>query len=110
MDHRCVAGHQSKVNSYANNLSEAVEVKRGSVATEVIDYTDYVAKKAHDLAVLVSGRLSSVVLPEIEGSASDVSAKTQREYPPLYAELRNSLQRIDSSLRQIEDMVQRAEL
>lgn len=91
----------------ANQLCTAHE--RQPVAVEVMNYAQNLAGRAQTLAERLNGKLHTVMTSETP-RACVASLKDGAEYPPLFSDLRNSFQGIDSALDSIEYALSRTEL
>lgn len=82
---------------------------RQTVASEVTEFAQSLANRAQSLAERVEGKLNSVMTSAAPRDCGDACSPSV-EYPPLFSELRNSLQGIEASLNTIEYALSRTEL
>ena len=93
---------------YNENISSAKAV-RESVAQEIIQFASRLSEMSEGLVARVQGKLQPVMLSDRPCGTVE-KAREPREYPPLFEELRNRLQIIENSLRNIEGAISRTEL
>lgn len=88
--------------------STVKEPKQRTIAKEIVEFCNTLATTSEECTSRVAVVLSSVALnaPPI----CDLNEKSQAEYPPLFAELRSALQRIEKSITLINDNLDRTEL
>jgi len=93
-----------------NETRDTKETRVSSAAAqEIIEYTSRLADISGKLATRVHDRLISVMLP-IRPQPFDEALVQQREYPPLFDELRSRLRNIEDALNCIDSAISRAEL
>lgn len=93
-----------------NHKNEALcAAAQQPVSNEVMVFVEMLAKRAQNLAERVNGKLHSVMTSEMPRTC-DGAIKDGREYPPLFSELRNNFNTIESALDSIEYAMQRTEL
>lgn len=92
-----------------------VVAARKSVATEVVEHAAHLAKRAQASAERANQVLQPVMItdglvdgPVPEGAIS--SAQKEREYPPMFAELRANLLTIENAINSINYALSRTEL
>ncbi len=83
---------------------------RQPVSAEVAQFAQNLANRAQALAERVNGKLHSVMTSETPRACGGAIAKDSVEYPPLFSDMRNSFQGIDSALDSIEYALSRTEL
>jgi len=82
---------------------------RPPIAVAVLTSVQHLAERAQTLAERINAKLSSVMTSE--QTCNDVSRpKDSIEYPPLFSDLRNSIQVIESALNSIENALSHTEL
>lgn len=82
---------------------------RQPVAAEVTQFAQNLSQRATSLAERVNGKLHPVMTSDYPRECGKV-AKDSVEYPPLFSDLRGSLQGIDDALDVIEYALSRTEL
>jgi hypothetical protein len=85
----------------------AVSEPKGPASNEIMDYASRLASISKDLEERVESRLSPITRPSCP-KCKEVSEG--RAYPPLFDDLRNSLNIIEQSLNCISDTIDRTEL
>ena len=88
---------------------DAAQPVRPPVSTEVAQFAEGLANQAQALAERVNNKLHSVMTSDFP-RPYEVAGKTSTEYPPLFADLRGNLMRIDDALESIEYALSRTEL
>ena len=89
--------------------SLVVPKERNPVAVDVAQLATRIANYAQTVAENANSKLQSVMTSETPRNCS-ASCKDSVEYPPLFSDLRNSLQGIESALDNIDYMISRTEL
>lgn len=92
-----------------SDVGNSAKIARETVAQEVMQYASRLAEMADKVSSRVQGKLQPVMLSDRPCGTVE-KAKEPREYPPLFEELRNRLQVIESSLYSIENSISRTEL
>lgn len=82
---------------------------RQPVSADVMQYANNLANRAQSLAERVNEKLHPVMTSETPRARGTV-CKDSVEYPPMFADMRNNLQRIDAALDSIEYAMSRTEL
>lgn len=90
-----------------NNQNQPVAV-RDTAAMEVLRMAEVIAERAERVNGMLAERLASVTNQQ-EGPKNEL-AEVQRDFPPLFSDLRQYLQRISNALNGIEDTTHRTEL
>lgn len=92
-----------------NTASEAC-VARQPAAAEVVALAEHVSNRAHQLSERMDIKLRPV-MSDLPSSLGDpVRGGDDREYPPLFADLRGQLQSINAALARIEYFIDCTEL
>ena len=91
------------------DCSNSVAPPREPIAAEICKFAAGLAERAENLAARVGGKLSTVATSPAPQCRED-SKLDSREYPPLFAELRNRFFTLSSAMDQIEDTLSRTEL
>ena len=100
----------SKVIGYAGSEC-AGQVAKIPVAQEVMNYAERLASASVELAEQVNNTLSSVARQPVPMPAcGKETCEISREYPPLFSELRDHLDRIERSINNIRGTIDRTEL
>lgn len=90
--------------------NEMTSVARQSVSAEVTLYAERLAVRAQELAERVNGTLYPVMTSAVPHPCEGTNERTLQEYPPLFADLRNTFQAIAGALDSIESAISRTEL
>lgn len=85
-------------------------VTRETAATEVVQYAEQTMARAAQLAEMTDRTLHTVCMDFMQAEICDANKKTQREYPPLFAQLREYLDGINRSMDGVENTLSRVEL
>lgn len=88
--------------------------RRRSVAEEVMESASYLSSRAEGLVDRLTSLLGPVTTqpvprPVVPGISKAIGA-SDREYPPLFSDLRHHFERIETSLDAITDVLDRTEL
>ena len=103
-------GNQNKPSAIESYVLGATAVKeRNPAAVEVAQLATRIANYAQTIAENANSKLQSVMTGETPRNCS-APCKDSEEYPPLFSDLRNSLQGIESALDNINYMLSRTEL
>ena len=102
-----ILGTSIKTGAIENYGSEAQQ--RQPIAVEVAKLAASIANHAQQVSEIANIKLQPVMTSETP-RACNGQAKDSVEYPPLFSDLRNSLQGIESALNSIEYMLSRTEL
>lgn len=81
-----------------------------SVASEIIKLSTDINEEIHGLTNRLLTKLSPIMVSERPLNPSDKQQEGVREYPPLFAELRDNFTAIRSAIHLIEDIMERVEL
>ena len=84
--------------------------KQAPIAELITTFASRVAEQAGVLSERLSGKLAPVMTSDKPSVSGCMKADTQREYPPLFEELRTKLQAIENALYGIENCLSRTEL
>ena len=81
-----------------------------NVSQEVIKYLEQMATWAEKTGDRIVGQLQEVCMPQPPPMDENNAITTAREYPPYFNALRERVQRIDSALERINDVLDRCEV
>lgn len=87
---------------------DKIEALRQPVAAEVAAFAESLANRSQDLATRFANRLEPITTSAHPLTCEET--KDDREYPPLFSSLRNSLFAFQSALDRMEDILCRCEL
>ena len=91
----------------SNKCSE----ERISVAEEVVNYASKIAEFSEFLQEKVIKKLNPIMKMSVPSvSAVEYNNEIEREYPPLFSDLRHNMRRIENCLEVIEDAMNRSEI
>ena len=90
-------------------IAGVTPVARKPVASDIAEFAEKLANRANSIADRLQGKLQSVMISDrpSEGCCNEIQ---DREYPPLFSDLRNNFNSISRSLDSIEYAIQRTEL
>lgn len=91
-------------------LAPGAQMAVEPVAAEICKFAAALADRADLLAQRINGKLSCVATSSLPTCESGGISKNGREYPPLFAELRERFVSLECSLNHIEDTIARTEL
>jgi len=83
--------------------------KKESIAEETVNYLMAVSARAEKAVELLGAKLA-IVMTEAETNMLDDKKGRDREYPPLFSEIRAQIVLIEHAVRQLEDYVRRTAL
>ena len=93
--------------AYNSNQNSTLAV-RDTAAMEILRMAEAIAERAERVNATLAERLASVT-NQPEGPKSEL-AEVQRDFPPLFSDLRQYLVRIARALNGIEDTTNRTDL
>lgn len=76
---------------------------------EIMDYLSNLAVKAQEVSSRLDAKLSPVCFPDSPSTEAGLN-DTQRNYPPIFNDMRGYFNTIDSSLNHINNILDRCEL
>lgn len=91
-------------------MNETLCTSQQSVSAEVAMTAERLAKRAQGLAELLNVKLQSVMTSDTLNRGELGSIKEEREYPPLFNNLRGSFNAVSFALDSIESALNRTEL
>jgi len=91
-------------------MEKATIAARPTVADEIGRFADELAERIARLADRIEGKLSPITTSSCPSPPLCENAKDNREYPPLFNELRIRFTDIKCALNRIEDTINRVEL
>jgi len=101
---------QQGIYSNAHNAPRDCSIERTTVADELVELSRGIVSRADEVSGRSHNKLSPVMTPPYPKENACQPEAADREWPPLFAELRSNLFSILVSLRSIDEALDRTEL